>query len=320
MTSPTSSPLTLGYRFASKGLDPARASPAIPVVAVLLYVLYCALAYVVTFDVLVVRLRTLLASSAAVDAVAVAAKLGYVFVGMPMLYRHITQAEDGADHAPALDACLLFWRPTMPLQSLYGLCKPPPPVLEKPPIEYQAMTECKVCLEFYTAEKLAAYCDTCTTPCCIACFNNYLEHRLTSNETLCCPGCKNHLSPTLLTSSAVSFDTREACAAHCLTQDEQRTCPRCHKPARKGSLRKRRVICDACKATSCADCGKDYHLLPTCRDKAFERYCRETGVKRCPGCSRLVQKADDACDHVTCVKCLYAFEWPTVLSYDQTKP
>ncbi|EQC28324.1 hypothetical protein SDRG_13872 [Saprolegnia diclina VS20] len=294
MASPSSSPLTLGYRFAAKGLDPARASPAIPVVAVLLYVLYCALAYVVTFDVLLVRLRTLLAFGAALDAVAVAAKIGYVFVGMPMLYRHITQAEEGTDHAPALDACLLLLAPwalpltflyaaTMPLQSLYGLCKPPPPVLEKPSIEYQAMTECKVCLEFYTAEKLAAYCDTCTTPCCIACFNNYLEHRLTSNETLCCPGCKNHLSPNLLASNAISFDTREACAAHCLTQDEQRICPRCHQLARKGSLRKRRVICDACKTTSCADCGKDYHLLPTCRDKAFERYCRETGPARAKG-------------------------------------
>ncbi|OQR81275.1 hypothetical protein ACHHYP_16522 [Achlya hypogyna] len=316
---------------AAKGLTPS--SPAIVAGAVVLYILYCALAYFVTFELCANRLKPLLFTGAAGDVVVAVVKLGYVLVGVPTVYRHITSAEEGPDHAPRLDTALVLLAPwglllgaayvaSLPLQSLHSLFVRPPSATidDVSKVEYRVMTECKVCLEYFSDEKLAKYCDECTTPCCIDCFNSYVENKITANEALGCPGCRLPLAPRVWT-DVLTPTTRLNCADARLAQDRRQRCPRCDACVTKPSkLRRRRVHCAACQATFCVDCGKTYHLLPTCRDKAFERFARTDDVKRCPGCCRFVQKEPGSCDRVTCIKCCHSFDWSTILSFEATRP
>ncbi|OQS03320.1 hypothetical protein THRCLA_04386 [Thraustotheca clavata] len=280
------------------------------------YAIYVLFAYVISFDVVATRMLQPLVGSLATELLVLVGKIIYIGIGIPALY---TELIENASYS----LTFLLWVPwstivyvvycaSLPLLTIAAYFKPEPHH-ESHLDDYKPMTQCAVCLEFLTTEKLAKYCDHCQVPCCVDCFNTYLEHSILNSKPLSCPGCASPLSSSIW-SSIISDSTRALATAHCLNQDNTPTCPRCSQPSLKNNkLIKRRIECLNCHSSFCRECGKSFHLLRNCTDKAFIRYCREHDVRQCSTCSRLVQKPESSCNQLTCIKCFSSLRFDQLL-------
>ncbi|OQR88683.1 hypothetical protein THRCLA_22816 [Thraustotheca clavata] len=172
---------------------------------------------------------------------------------------------------------------------------------------------CIICLEHVKSSMLAKFCSRCSTICCQPCLSKYIklivaQEHVAPNQ-LVCMGCQLPLDINFVASQ---LDAKQKVKYRnaLIAIDSKHPCPSCIAtlPTNSSSWLQRRIQCKQCKKSWCRECHKPYHILATCIDKSFLKWCKSNDVDECPSCKRWIQRTSK-CTRATCPKCFTNFKW-----------
>lgn len=187
--------------------------------------------------------------------------------------------------------------------------------------EHHKGENCPICTdEILHPEQLG-----CGHNYCSECLRHYLNSAPKLEFPLACITCKVPIAIPLLRrfltpqtfqklveaafSSYLSDPTRNL--KYCRTADCEQIYLQSEDP--------QRLNCPVCLSTVCSACGEEPHDGVTCtqnklnkdlieQDRLFDLWVAANNVRRCPGCSIMIEKID-GCNHITCDRCRTHFCW-----------
>mmetsp|Transcript_52303 Transcript_52303/g.124789 ORF Transcript_52303/g.124789 Transcript_52303/m.124789 type:complete len:398 (+) Transcript_52303:138-1331(+) len=185
---------------------------------------------------------------------------------------------------------------------------------------------CPICLDDHGPGKDAVtlecgqhfYC----TPCAVELIKTTVQ---SAKEPLCVsPGCRQQVPLALAARILDSRTLEKFLLARLTAAGDIRRCPACqvhvfiHMDQDAPSTR-----CPRCEARFCRSCGCSWSSQHVCKEskgrhqrrerrqasRRFQQVAKDLGFKKCPQCGIACEKADDGCDHLTCVACRFEFCW-----------
>jgi len=188
--------------------------------------------------------------------------------------------------------------------------------------EYQQRT---ICLSLCDDKEDKQYVDLANCghricrDCALFTIQNATENK---DQALICPAkdCNRHIDLEKL----ADFDIKPSALVELKIRETERLlseCPKfshCHRPDCHGGAinpkKKTHITCFVCECSHCTKCGLMHpkHACDTfLNDKFIKQQMKKELIKKCPNCKVNIEK-NDGCNHMTCKKCGYQFDWLTL--------